>query len=346
MIRFLKRLLIGLLLTLVVLSAAAGLMLWDGYRLLHAPLSITQPSKLELATGSRLRDAVLQMRSQGYFTAARQAIYLEAWARLTGEASLIKAGEYELEPGVSSLHVLSMLVDGRMLMHELRIVEGTSFDQALKLLRQHPDIKLTLQDTRPQAVMEALGHPELHPEGRFFPDTYRFPKGTTDVVILRKAFDAMDRALTEIWERRMEGRTTELPYARRDDALIMASIVEKETGLASERTRIAGVFVRRLQQGMKLQTDPTVIYGLGETFDGNLRKRDLLADGPYNTYARVGLPPTPICLPGRASLEAAVTPAEGTELFFVSRRDGSHQFSTTWAEHEAAVRQFQLGQGG
>lgn len=337
-----KRFFIRLMLVLVLALVAAGVVAVDAYRQLHAPLSIAEPQNIELQPGSRLRDLVLQMKSLRLFSTQRQPIYLEAWARISGEANLIKAGQYRLEPSRSSLYVLSLLVSGKALMHELRIVEGIPFDQALKLLRAHPEIKLTLEDTQPEAVMRAIGHPDVHPEGRFFPDTYRFPKGTTDVTVLRTAFDAMDRALDEAWNQRAAG----LPFARRGDALIMASIVEKETGLESERTRIAGVFVRRLQNGMRLQTDPTVIYGLGQIFDGNLRKRDLLADGPYNTYMRTGLPPTPICLPGRAALLAAVRPAQGTELFFVSRRDGSHQFSTTLAEHEAAVRQFQLGQGG
>lgn len=337
------KLFLGWVLAIVLLAAVGGGVVGvDSYRQLNAPLNLPEPQNVEIANGSRLRDAVVEMKAQGVFSEPRQALYLEIWARLAGTANLIKAGQYRLEPGMSSLGALALLVGGKAVMHELRIVEGMSFEQALKLVLGHPEIRLTLKDARPEAVMAAIGHADLPPEGRFFPDTYRFPKGTTDVAILRTAFEAMDRALAEAWSQ----RAATLPFARPEDALIMASIVEKETGQEAERSRIAGVFVRRLQMGMKLQTDPTVIYGLGALFDGNLRKRDLLADGPFNTYMRTGLPPTPICLPGRAALLAAVQPAPGTEIFFVARRDGSHQFSTTLAEHEAAVKRFQLGQGG
>lgn len=333
-----KRHLLGLLFTFLLLVVGAGVLVLDARRELLRPLSITEHQTLELRPGARLRDAVAQLQTRNLFTKSRQGAYLEFWARANGQAALIKAGEYALDPGLSSLDVLSLLIGGKTLMHELRIVEGLRFDQALKLVAEHPVLLHTLPDLRAETVMAAIGQPSVHPEGRFFPDTYRFPKGTSDVVILKQAFDAMNRVLQETWTQ----RAPDLPYARADDALTMASIVEKETGLGEERSRIAGVFVRRLKMGMRLQTDPTVIYGLGETFDGNLRKRDLLADGPYNSYMRVGLPPTPICLPGRAAIAAAVKPESGTELFFVSRGDGSHQFSTTLAEHEAAVRKYQL----
>lgn len=334
-----KRHLLGLLVVLLVLALGAGVLLLDARRELLKPLSISEHQTLELKPGSRLRDAVSLMRERGLFEARRQGLYLEFWARANGQAAQIKAGEYALDPGLSSLDVLALLVGGKTMLYELRIIEGLRFDQALKLIADHPVLVHTLADTRAETVMAAIGQPEMHPEGRFFPDTYRFPKGTSDVVILRQAFGAMDRLLQENWARRAPG----LPYARPDDALTMASIVEKETGVPEERARIAGVFVRRLKLGMRLQTDPTVIYGIGEMFDGNLRKRDLLADGPYNTYKRAGLPPTPICLPGRAAVEAALNPAAGDELFFVSRGDGSHQFSVTLEQHDAAVRRYQLG---
>jgi UPF0755 protein len=338
----LKRHLIGLLITALLLALVAGAVLLDARRELLKPLAITQHQTFELSPGSSLRAALTTARAGGLFTHPRQALYLEAWARANGDAARIKAGEYALDPSLSSLDLLALLVGGKTLLHELRFIEGIRFADAIKIVAEHPQLVHTLTDTRVETVMAALGQPDLHPEGRLFPDTYRFPKGTTDVVILKQAFGAMQRVLTESWAK----RAANLPYARPEDALIMASIVEKETGLASERERIAGVFVRRLRLGMRLQTDPTVIYGLGELFDGNLRKRDLLADGPYNTYQRAGLPPTPICLPGRAAIEAALNPADGNELFFVARRDGSHQFSATLEEHEAAVRKYQLGQGG
>ena len=335
-----KSVLLGFVMSVLLLAAAAAAILVDARSQLHAPLIIKEHRSFELRTGSRLRDAIELMRRDALFANQRQAWYLEIWARASGEAGRIKAGEYSLDPGLSSLDVLALMVGGKTVLHELRVIEGLRFEDALKIVLDHPELQHSLSDRRPEAVMAAIGRPEMHPEGRFFPDTYRFPKGTSDITILRQAFQAMDRVLAETWAERV----ADLPYARPEDALIMASIVEKETGLASEREAIAGVFVRRLQMGMRLQTDPTVIYGLGEAFDGNLRKRDLLADGPYNTYARSGLPPTPICLPGRAALRAAVNPAKGSALFFVSRGDGSHQFSDTLAEHETAVRRYQLGQ--
>ena len=335
-----KSVLLGFVMSVLLLAAAAAVVLVDARGQLHAPLMIEEHRSFELQPGSRLRDAIELMRRDALFANQRQAWYLEIWARGSGEAGRIKAGEYSLDPGLSSLDVLALMVGGKTVLHELRVIEGLRFEDALKIVFEHPELQHSLSDRRPEAVMAAIGRPELHPEGRFFPDTYRFPKGTTDVTILRQAFQAMDRVLAETWAERV----ADLPYARPEDALIMASIVEKETGLASEREAIAGVFVRRLQMGMRLQTDPTVIYGLGEAFDGNLRKRDLLADGPYNTYARSGLPPTPICLPGRAALRAAVNPAKGSALFFVSRGDGSHQFSDTLTDHETAVRRYQLGQ--
>lgn len=336
-----KRHLIGLLLTLLLLAIVSALIVLDARRELLKPLVITEHQTFELAQGSRLREALAAARERGLFTHPRQILYLEAWARANGQAAKIKAGEYALDPGLTSFDLLSLLVGGKTLMHELRIIEGMRFADLLKLVTEHPQLVRTLPDAQAATAMAAIGQAEQHPEGRFFPDTYRFPKGTADVVILRQAFGAMTRTLDQAWA----ARATNLPYAKPYDALIMASIVEKETGLASERERIAGVFVRRLNMGMRLQTDPTVIYGIGDLFDGNLRKRDLLADGPYNTYQRAGLPPTPICLPGRAAIEAALKPADGNELFFVSRGDGSHQFSASLAEHEAAVRQYQLGQG-
>ena len=186
--------------------------------------------------------------------------------------------------------------------------------------------------------MARHGHPDEHPEGRFLPETYQFPRGSTDLEFLRRAYLGMEQALAEAWERRAKDLPLDSPY----EALILASIVEKETGLASERARIAGVFVRRLKRGMRLQTDPTVIYGLGEGFDGNLRRKDLRTDTAYNTYTRQGLPPTPICLPGLDAIEAVLHPDEGNSLYFVARGDGSHEFSDTLKAHNRAVRKYQL----
>lgn len=333
-----KRHLLWLLFNFCLLAVAAGGVLWDMDRMLNTPLKIQHDQKMHLPTGSRLRDAVTQLKGSEAWLNARQPIYLEVWARARDEASRIKAGEYALSPDLTPLGLLDKLVDGEIVLHELRLIEGWTFGEALNVIRSHPEIVHTPESRSAQSVMAALGRPDLHPEGRFFPDTYRFSKGTTDMALLRQSFKAMERVLAESWS----GRAGDLPYEGPEEALIMASIVEKETGLASEREQIAGVFVRRLKIGMRLQTDPTIIYGMGESFDGNIRKKDLLTDGPYNTYTRGGLTPTPICLPGRASIEAALHPAEGDALFFVSKGDGSHQFSATLAAHEAAVREYQL----
>ncbi|WP_341918172.1 endolytic transglycosylase MltG [Hydrocarboniphaga effusa] len=328
------------LLILLALVAAAGL-LYDAHAQLSTPLRYEQPENLQLAPGARLRDTVLTLRDQDRLASLRQGLYLEIYARRSGKAARIKAGEYRMEPGMSAYQALDLWVSGKVVVYELRVVEGTRFEVALSQIIAHPQIRKTLKTTDAAEIMSAVGRAGQHPEGRFFPDTYLFPRDTTDVALLKRAFDAMDKTLAAEWE----ARAADLPYRSAEDALTMASIVEKETGLPAERPEIAGVFVRRLRLGMRLQTDPTVIYGLGAIFDGNLRRRDLLAPNPYNTYLNTGLPPTPICLPGRAAIKAALHPADGKTLYFVSRGDGSHQFSETLDEHEAAVRRYQLRGG-
>ena len=337
-----KRALLGLFLTLTLLAVAGAALLVDVRLQLLAPLSIAQTQTVEIAPGSRLRDAVAELQSRRAFSSRRQPVYLELWARVSGEAAQIKAGEYAVAPGTTALGLLELWISGKTVLHEVRIVEGLRFNDAVRLIVDHPQVRRTLTDLSPAAIMQALGDGERHHEGRLFPDTYRFPRGTTDLALLQQAHAAMNRELEQAWA----ARRADLPYTDAEQALVMASIVEKETGLAEERERIAGVFVRRLRLGMRLQTDPTVIYGIGDSYDGNIRKRDLLTDTPYNTYTRNGLPPSPICLPGQAAIQAALNPADGTELFFVSRGDGSHEFTATLAEHEAAVRRYQLGQGG
>jgi len=327
--------------TLLALSLliAGALLARDVYRQLNEPLRIPTGYVVDVPRGAGLGALLRNWQRSGFLTSTRQRLYLSAYARATGQARRVKAGEYELGPGMRPIDLTALLVSGKTVLHELRLVEGWRFDEALAAVRRHAALEQTLPQDDAAALMTALGHGELHPEGRFYPDTYRFPRGTTDVAFLKRAFDTMQAALGEEWAARDEG----LPYRGPDDALTMASIIERETGAAGERAEIAGVFVRRLQKGMRLQTDPTVIYGLGAAFDGNLRKRDLLADTPYNTYTRGGLPPTPICLPGRAALHAALNPAPGKTLYFVSRGDGSHYFSETMTEHAAAVRKYQLG---
>ena len=321
---------------LCVIAAAA--LAVDGWVQLNQPLHIGQPTTIELATGQHFASLLQQMQDRGMFDHPRQRLYLLLYARGRRSAGALRAGEYAVEPGITPIGLIGLLQSGHILLHELRLTEGWTFSQALQAIEAEPSLDHTLADRSRSAVMQAVGEPGRDPEGHFFPDTYRFAKYTTDAVILRKAAQAMDKLLAEEWALRAPG----LPYENPDQALTMASLVEKETGQSSERARIAGVFVRRLRMGMRLQTDPSIIYGLGNAFEGNLHLQDLRNDGPYNTYTRSGLPPTPICLPGRDSLHAALHPEVGDALYFVSRGDGTHQFSATLEQHNAAVNQYQI----
>jgi len=319
--------------------AAAVLAGRDVQSQLQASLPIAQAHVVDVPRGATMIGLLRDFEQRGVLESPRQRLYLSWYARLTGQAAALKAGEYSLSPGLRAMDLTALLASGNVVLHELTLVEGWQFSQAFSAVRSHAAIAQTLPEAgAAEALMTALGHPGRHPEGLFHPDTYRFPRGTSDVEFLRRAFRMLERVLAEEWA----ARSADVPYATPGEALVMASIVERETGMVDERAEIAGVFVRRLEKNMRLQTDPSVIYGLGAAFDGNLRKRDLLADTPYNTYTRAGLPPTPICLPGRAALHAALHPAPGKTLYFVSRGDGSHAFSETFAEHDAAVRKFQL----
>ncbi|HEY8520630.1 MAG TPA: endolytic transglycosylase MltG [Gammaproteobacteria bacterium] len=315
----------------VLLAVASGAATWYAWRALNAPLALEERTWLEVPSGSPLRRVSERLAERGLL--ARPWL-LTAYGRVTGQATRIHAGEYELVPGTTPVSLLDQLVAGQVYLHQITVVEGARFADFLAALRSHPAVTATT--LTPEEIMAELGQPGVHPEGQFFPDTYRFPRGTRDIDVLRTAHDAMQRRLQEAWEARADNLAVQTPY----EALILASIIEKETGLAAERPLIAGVFHERLRRGMLLQTDPTVIYGLGDRFDGNLRRRDLEADTPYNTYVRRGLPPTPIALPGAESLAAAVAPAATDALFFVAsgRGDGSHVFSATLEEHNRAVR--------
>jgi UPF0755 protein len=263
--------------------------------------------------------------------------YLLRWyAGATGDAKRVRAGEYQLTPGTTSVTLLAKLVAGDVYLHQITIVEGSRFAEVLAALRSHPAIAATALDGA--AIMNALGAPGVHPEGQFFPDTYRFPYGTSDLDVLRLAHEALVERLQEAWRNRSPDLLLKTDY----EALILASIIEKETSLPAERKLIAGVFHERLRRNMRLQTDPTVIYGLGSAFDGDLRRGDMDRDTPYNTYTRAGLPPTPIALPGAGSIEAAVSPEITGALYFVAtgRGDGSHHFSATFEEHEQALRDY------
>ncbi len=323
---------------IIAASFTLGWLLLDFQHFLHAPLAnVTQTEGYEVAPGSNLTGVARDLQQRGYL---RHARYLVWYARWLGKADTIVAGEYLLLPGMTPVGLLEKLTVGDVQRYTLTIPEGWTFRQLLQLLRSHEKITRTLApELDDDAIMSLLGLPGVHPEGQFFPDTYQFIAGTSDIALLRSAHGAMQQELQRAWE----ARAPDVPLATPYEALILASIIEKETGAVEERERIAGVFTRRLRMNMRLQTDPTVIYGLGENFAGRLRYRDLRSDTPYNTYTRRGLPPTPIALPGAAALRAAVNPAPGEEIFFVSRGDGTHYFSVTLQEHEAAVRKYQLG---
>lgn len=265
--------------------------------------------------------------------------YFMLEGRLQGIDSRIKAGEYLLHPETTQRQLLAQFVDGKTIQYSLSLIEGWSFKQIMHAVSSDEKLVKTLPDIDSKSVMTTLGFPDAHPEGRFFPDTYHFPSGMTDIEFLLRAYTKMEQVLQEHWENKEEG----LPYKTADEALIMASIIEKETGVAEERATIAGVFVRRLQKGMKLQTDPTVIYAMGEDYQGNIRRKDLKIDSPYNTYFYAGLPPTPIALPGAEAIHAALHPEAGNSYYFVAKGDGSHYFSKTLNEHNRAVAKYQLG---
>ncbi|MDP9139647.1 MAG: endolytic transglycosylase MltG [Pseudomonadota bacterium] len=327
-----------LLVTLVAGIAAAFAI--DVLRVLQQPLNLAESSLFEIRKGQAFSGVAQALADQGFLPGVpRSTYYLKAYARVMEIGPQIKSGEYRLTPDMNALQAIQMFVDGRSVLHDLRLIEGWTFAQALAEVRKHPRVRQTMPDATPEAVYAALGRSDPHPEGRLFPDTYHFSKGITEIEFLQRAANTMDKVLAAEWA----ARTEALPYQSMEEALVMASIVEKETGAEHERTQIAGVFVRRLNLGMRLQTDPTVIYGLGTGFDGNLRLNDLRTDTPYNTYTRTGLPPSPICLPGRAAIHAALHPDSGSALFFVSRGDGTHVFSDTLEQHEAAVRRYQLG---
>ncbi|MCB1823700.1 MAG: endolytic transglycosylase MltG [Candidatus Competibacteraceae bacterium] len=320
---------------------AAGAVLYgihaDYRRFLDTPLGVpTSGLVLDVKPGMGIGAIARELRRRPGLS--RPPLYLEAYARLGGLAHRLKTGEYALSPDTTPRDLLERIVAGRVIQYPLTVVEGWTFRQLRRALTAHPKIGQTLREASDDEIMARLGRPGRHPEGWFLPDTYHFPAGFTDEAFLRRALAAMERRLAQAWS----GRAADLPLDDPYQALILASIIEKETGVAAERPVIAGVFARRLRKGMLLQTDPTVIYGLGMAFDGNLRRRDLEDDTPYNTYTHKGLPPTPIALPGADALEAAVHPADGDTLYFVADGQGGHVFSKTLNEHNQAVRRHQL----
>ena len=321
----------------VVLAAVLGTCAF-AYRWVNAPLELaTSPVDLSIESGSSARDVANAAVEAGV---PLNPMLLYWWFRLSGDARQIKAGSYELEQGLSPRTLLRKLVRGEEALRSVTLVEGWTFRQVQDALRKADQLKPQTQGMSSDAIMQALEMPGVAAEGRFFPDTYTYAKGSSDLAVLRRAAHAMDKKLAAAWAQ----RGPQSPLQTAEQALILASIVEKETGKGSDRAMVSSVFNNRLRIGMRLQTDPTVIYGLGDSFDGNLRKKDLLTDTPWNTYTRVGLPPTPIAMPGKASLQAAVQPAPSKALYFVARGDGSSEFSATLDEHNRAVNKYQRGQ--
>lgn len=324
------------LLTLFVLLAAlfAGAAGWW----LNQPLALQSDTvDLSIEPGTTGRALAQVVKDSGIEV---NTTLLYGWFRLSGESRLIKAGSYEIGRDDTPRSLLNKLVRGEESLRAVTLVEGWNFSQMRAALSKAEHLTHTTQALEPDLIMNSLGKPGVHPEGRFYPDTYTYAKGSSDLAVLKRAMRAMDAKLTAAWSQRQSDSVLKTP----EQLLILASIIEKETGRASDRAMISGVFTNRLRIGMLLQTDPTVIYGLGDAFDGNLRRRHLLADTPWNTYTRGGLPPTPIAMPGKASLLAAVHPANTKALYFVARGDGTSQFSATLEEHNRAVNKFQRGQ--
>lgn len=324
-----------LLLAVLISLAAVALAALALVRYMEEPLPLQAPQAFEIASGGSLSSVARDLAREGLLEHPR---WFVLFGRVKGLSSRLKAGEYLLEPGLTREDLLSRFVAGDVLLHSLTVIEGWTFGQMLAAMRAHPALRIETGTMTMTEIAARLALPTEAPEGWFLPETYLFPRGTTDLDLLARGVTAMRQTLDKAWQARAAETELKTPY----DALILASIIERETGLDSERGQIAGVMNRRLQRGMRLQTDPTVIYGLGDGFDGNLRRADLERDTPYNTYTRKGLPPTPIALPGASSVFAAVTPTAGDTLYFVATGDGdgSHFFSATLEEHNRAVARY------
>lgn len=328
----------GLMKWLVSLLIVALGLLGGAYWWLHHPMDTRQATlDLSIEPGTSPKAIAQAVADAG---AQTSPTLLYAWFRLSGQSRQMRAGSYEIAPGTSPQRLLSMLVRGEESLRTVTIVEGWNWRQVRQALAKAESLQADSRTLSDDAVMAKLGRPGVAPEGRFYPDTYSYAKGASDLAVLQRAMKAMDKHLQQAWEARQPGAALQSP----EQALILASIVEKETGKAQDRAQISGVFNNRLRIGMRLQTDPTVIYGLGEAFDGNLRRVHLTTDTPWNTYTRAGLPPTPIAMPGKAALLAAVQPAKTAAIYFVAKGDGTSHFSATLDEHNRAVNRYQRGQ--
>lgn len=319
----------------LALLGAIGFVIWLTHFAMTLPADFGRaPRIFNIDQGLGVRQIAQRLEKLKLVSSADGFVIL---VRALGQSGDIKAGSYEVDSPLSPLDLLDKLTRGQFAQGQIRFIEGTTFRELRSALDAHPGIRHDTKGLSAAALLARLNIPEKHPEGLFFPDTYHFAAGTSDLTILQQSYEKLQAVLGSLWE----GRAHNLPFRSSYEALVLASIVEKETGHPEERNLVAAVFVNRLRRGMRLQADPTVIYGLGETFDGNLRKRDLLADQPYNSYTRYGLPPTPIALPGQAAIAATLNPAKSKALYFVGRGDGTHHFSDSLAEHNRAVNQFQ-----
>jgi UPF0755 protein len=332
----LKRLLLigSAVLGLLVLAAAYAAIQLSTF--LHSPIAVDDAGvDFVIESGTSFRTVSDNLVALGIIDNSRA---FRVYARWTGKANAVQAGDYHIRAGVTPVELLEQFTSGDVKLYSFTIIEGWNQYELMQALHDHDYIETTLADEDWPALLEELGASGAHPEGLFLPETYRFPRNTSDRNVLRQSFELMQQVLTEEWSQRAADTAVTTPY----EALILASIIEKETARTDERPRISGVFTRRLAKRMRLQTDPTVIYGIGPAFNGNLTRRDLRTDTPYNTYTRGGLPPTPIAMPGRAAIHAALHPAAGDELYFVATGlgDGSHAFSATKEEHDAAVAEY------
>ncbi|MCW3150274.1 endolytic transglycosylase MltG [Stutzerimonas stutzeri] len=330
-----RKLFIPLAVVVALAIAGVGLFAWKQYSVLEQPLILQELQLLDVEPGDTPSGVFQRLETQGLLN---DSFWLRVYWRLNLSGQSLHSGEYRLEPGMTARDMIGLWQRGEVEQYSLTLVEGWNFRQLRAALQGQPKLQQTLPGLSDAQVMARLGQPDLHPEGRFFPDTYRFTRGTSDLDLLKRAYVRLEQVLEQEWAQRAE----KLPYQNAYQALIMASIIEKETGVPQERGEIAGVFVRRLERGMLLQTDPTVIYGMGDRYRGRITRNDLRRSTPYNTYTTAGLPPTPIAMVGREAIHAALHPTEGRSLYFVARGDGSHVFSNTLDEHNRAVRQYQL----
>lgn len=330
-----RKLLVLLEIALVVVGLGIGLSVWQVFEALHQPLNVAQEQLLDVPAGSTPTNVLNRMQADGVI---KDAVWLRIYWRFNLAGQAFHSGEYRMTPGMDVQALLGLWKRGEVVQYNLTLVEGWNFRQVRAVLAKQVKLGQTLAGLSDSDLMAKLGHPGVFPEGRFFPDTYRYVRGVTDAELLKQAYNRLDDVLDEEWRK----RAADVPYVDPYQALTMASLIEKETGVPQERSKIAGVFVRRLQLNMLLQTDPTVIYGLGERYNGKLTKAYLKEATPYNTYVIAGLPPTPIAMVGREAIHAALNPAPGNSLYFVARGDGSHVFSADLDAHNAAVREFQL----